>query len=128
VAQKTNTVIDIEMAAVLRSIYHLKYRQLEDFLGSVVKQLGWSVQVPDYSMINRWVRRLDIDMLPKVNRKAEKLYIVIDGTGLKVYGRGEWKVRQHGWGKHRTWHKLHVESAGLIESCILTTNSVDGAA
>ena len=121
----------IEMAVVLRSVYHLKYRQLQGFLGSVVRQLGWSVQVPDYSVINRRVRRLDIDILTKVHNKTEKLYIVIDSTGLKVYSEGEWKVRQHGWGKHRTWQKLHVavdESTGLIESCIMTTNSVDDAA
>ena len=34
--------------------------------------------------------------------------IVIDSTGLKVYGEGEWKVRQHGYSKRRTWRKLHL--------------------
>jgi hypothetical protein len=53
----------IEMAAVLRSVYHLKYRQLEGFLGSVVRQLGWSVKVPNYTVINRRVKGLAIDIL-----------------------------------------------------------------
>ena len=121
----------IEMAAVLRSVYHLKYRQLQGFLESVVRQLGWSVPVPDYSVINRRTRRLNIAIQIKPHKKGEKLYIVMDSTGLKVYGEGEWKVRQHGWGKHRTWQKLHVavdESTGIIESCIMTTNGVDDAA
>jgi hypothetical protein len=66
----------IEMAAVLRGVYHLKYRQLEGFLGSVVRQLGWSVKVPDYTVINRRVKGLAIDILSGGH------YIVIDSTGL----------------------------------------------
>jgi len=57
--------------------------------------------------------------------------LVIDSSGAKVYGEGEWKVRQYGYSKHRTWSKIHVavnESSGVIESCLLTTNSVDDAA
>ncbi len=121
----------IEMSAVLRNVYHLPYRQLEGFLKSLVKQMGWSVEVPNYTVINRRVRKLDIRILDKAHKKGDKLYIVIDSTGLKVYGEGEWKVRQHGWGKHRTWQKLHVavdESTGLIEACMMTPNSIDDAA
>jgi len=77
----------IEMSAVLRSVYHLPYRQLEGFLRSVVKQMGWSVQVPNYSVINRRVRKLDIRILDKVHKKGDKLYIVIDSTGLKYMGK-----------------------------------------
>ena len=39
---------------------------------------------------------------------AGPLYLVVDSTGLKVYGEGEWKVRQHGYSKRRTWLKLHL--------------------
>jgi hypothetical protein len=39
---------------------------------------------------------------------GENLAIGIDSTGMKVYGEGEWKVRKHGWSKHRTWRKLHI--------------------
>ena len=58
-------------------------------------------------------------------------YIVMDSTGAKVYGEGKWKVRQQGWSKHRTWRKIHLavdERTGVIESCVMTTNSVDDAA
>ena len=40
--------------------------------------------------------------------RGESLHIVVDSTGAKVYGEGEWKVRQHGWSKRRTWKKLHI--------------------
>ena len=61
--------------------------------------------MPDYSTLCRRARTLQIT-LPK---KADgPLHLVIDSTGLKVYGEGEWKVRQHGYSKRRTWIKLHL--------------------
>jgi IS5 family transposase len=118
----------IQMACIIREVYHLGYRQTQGFLESLTAQLGWQVQVPDYSVINR--RHKDLHIAVKGVNKGRK-YIVIDSTGAKVYGEGEWKVRQHGWTKHRTWRKIHLavdESSGVVESCAMTTNSVDDAA
>ena len=120
----------IELAVTLRSLYRLPYRQLAGFMTSVVKQLGWDVIVPDYTVINRRAKRLQIDSTLQHSGTTGKKYIVIDSTGLKVYGEGEWKVRQHGWSQHRTWRKLHVtvdEASGIIESCALTTNGIHDA-
>ena len=61
----------------------------------------------------------------KVHSKKE-IHIVIDSTGLKVYGEGEWKVRQHGYSKRSTWKKLHLavdESNSQIKSVVLSDNS-----
>jgi hypothetical protein len=116
------------MACIIKEVYHLGYRQTQGFLESLIAQLGWNVQVPDYSVINRRHKNLHIEV--KGADKKHK-YLVIDSTGAKVYGEGEWKVRQHGWSKHRTWRKIHLavdESTGIIESCAVTTNSVDDAA
>jgi hypothetical protein len=52
---------------------------------------------------------------------------VVDATGLKLYGEGEWKVRQHGYTKRRTWRKLHLgvdECSGEIVATVLSTNNV----
>jgi len=130
-AQYKYSEMCIEMAITLRVVYHLGYRQLEGFLTSLVGMLGWTVKVPDYTVINRRKKKLKIGVAEQIEKKGMKLYIVIDSTGLKVYGEGEWKVRQHGWGKHRTWMKLHVavdEATAIIESCAITSNSVDDAA
>ena len=58
------------------------------------------------------------------------IHIVVDSTGLKVLGEGEWKVRKHGVSKRRTWRKLHLgvdEETGIIHAVCLTKNDVDDA-
>ncbi len=58
---------------------------------------------------------------------ASPRHVVIDSTGLKVFGEGEWKVRQHGYSKRRTWRKLHVgvdEATQEIVATLTTTNAV----
>jgi hypothetical protein len=54
-------------------------------------------------------------------------HVVVDATGIKVYGEGEWEVRQHGVGKRRTWLKLHLavdEDTGDILAAVVSTNNV----
>ena len=51
--------------------------------------------------------------------------MVVDSTGVKVFGEGEWKVRQHGYTHRRTWRKVHVgvdEASGEIVAAVVTTN------
>ncbi len=74
-------------------------------------------------------KTIKIDIRVRKSIKAP-IDLVIDSTGLKVYGEGEWKVRKHGWNKHRTWKKLHMGSDGMdleIISVVLTGNEVDDA-
>jgi hypothetical protein len=63
--------------------------------------------IPDYSTLCRPNGGLSVEISNRLD-KGENLVVGIDSTGLKVYGEGEWKVRKHGWSKHRTWRKLHV--------------------
>jgi hypothetical protein len=64
----------------------------------------------------------------KLPRKTDgSMNLVLDSTGMKIYGEGEWKVRKHGYSKHRTWRKLHLGAdpdSGEIQTVILTENSV----
>jgi hypothetical protein len=58
---------------------------------------------------------------------SKAVHVVVDSTGVKVYGEGEWKVRTHGVGKRRTWRKLHLgvdEGTGEILAAVVTTNDV----
>ena len=64
-------------------------------------------------------------------KSAQARHLVVDSTGLKLYGEGEWKVRQHGYSKRRTWRKLHLgldETTGEVLATVLTDNATDDAA
>jgi IS5 family transposase len=68
--------------------------------------LGLNLKVPHYSRLSRRAGSLKID-LPR-SKKTGPLDLVIDSTGLKIFGEGEWKMRTHGKQKRRTWRKYHV--------------------
>src|SRR4051812_13154673 len=76
----------IQMACIIREVYHPGYRQTQGFLESLIVKPGWKVQVPDYRIINRRHKQLHIEV--KGRDKANK-YVVIDSTGAKVYGDKE---------------------------------------
>ncbi len=81
--------------------------------------------IPNYTRICRRAKSLGQELSKLSERPVTDL--VIDSTGLKVYGEGEWKVRQHGYSKRRTWRKVHLavcpDSNEVIFE-ILTENSV----
>ena len=117
----------IECLLMVKGVYHLAYRQTEGFAGSLSKLLGVALPIPDYSTLNRRAKTLKVD-LPRCEKGS--IHAVLDSTGLKVYGEGEWKVRQHGYSKRRTWRKLHLsvdEATGEIEAELLTGAGVDDA-
>ena len=93
-------------ALLIRFVFHLPLRALEGFLCSLVSFMGLCLCTPSYSQICRRASALGKDLKRLTKRNITDL--VIDSTGLKVYGEGEWKVRQHGYSKRRTWRKLHL--------------------
>lgn len=96
----------IACVLTLRSVFCLPLRRVEMFCRSFFAKTRLDVPVPDYSTLCRRCGDLVVP-LPKALPKGP-LNVLIDSTGIKVYGEGEWKVRQHGIGKRRTWLKLHV--------------------
>jgi len=110
--------------ASLQEVYHLPLRATQGLLRSVIELLRVSIAVPCYTTLSRRRRSLEV-RLPK-RAKTEPLHLVVDSTGVKIYGEGEWKVRQHGWTRRRTWRKLHVgvdEATGEIRAAGVTTNN-----
>jgi hypothetical protein len=111
----------VECLLMVKEVYHLAYRQTEGFAVSLSKLLDVDLPIPDYSTLNRRAPKLSV-ALP--TSEKEPIHAVLDSTGLKVYGEGEWKVRQHGYSKRRTWRKLHLsvdEASGEIEAEVLTS-------
>lgn len=113
----------------VKEVFHLTNRQTEGFMRSLFALMKVNLPVPDHSTLSKRGKDLKVN-LPK--KSSQRLNIVMDSTGLKIYGEGEWKVRQHGVSKRRTWRKLHVGTNpedGELQAVILTENSVsDGDA
>ncbi len=85
--------------------------------------MNLDLPVPDHSTVSRRLSSVEIEL--PVQKSESARHIVVDSTGLKVYGEGEWKTRQHGISKRRTWRKLHLgidETTGEIISAVVTTN------
>lgn len=113
-------------ALSLRAVFGLALRQTQGFLRSLADMLKLAVIVPHYSTLSRRAEGLKVPV-KCANRNGHPLHLVIDSTGLKVFGEGEWKVRVHGAGKRRTWRKLHLgvdEASGGILCHQLTMNNV----
>lgn len=113
----------------LKSVFKLGYRQLEGFTNSLIRLMGLAKELkyPSYSQICRRAVSLEVDL--RVPATGDPMYLIMDSTGLKVYGEGEWKVKKHGVGKHRTWRKLHLvvdEKSNIIHGAELTENGKGG--
>ncbi len=107
--------------ATLQVVYHLPLRATQGLLNSVLHLLGVNLAVPDYSTLCR--RRQTLQVSLPTQAKQKPLHLVVDSTGLKVFGEGEWKVRQHGWSKHRTWRKVHLgvdEATGELLAAVMS--------
>lgn len=127
-ASPTYTDLAIETMATVQAIYGLAGRQTQGLLQSLFALMKLALTVPEHSTLARRRRSLTITL--PVKDWAKSRHLVVDSTGVKGYGEGEWKVRQHGVSKRRTWRKLHfcVDEATLeIVSAVASTNNVSDA-
>ena len=91
---------------VVREVFHLPLRQTQGLVHSIIEILRITLPVPHYSLLSRRARKLKVGLAAWRSNKIK--HLVIDASGLKVYGEGEWKVRLHGADKRRTWRKVHI--------------------
>ena len=103
---RTYTDVAILCSLLLREVYHLPLRATQRLVCSVLGLLEVKLPAPDYSTLWRRARTLQLSLCAQ-NRKQVK-HLVIDSTALKLYGEGQWRVRQHAWARPRTWRKLHL--------------------
>lgn len=99
--------VAIQTALTLQQVFHFPLRQTEGFVNSVFERMKIALSSPDHSTLSIRGETLAVTIRVKP-QSSEPIHVVVDSTGIKVYGEGEWKVRMHGWGKHRTWKKLHI--------------------
>jgi hypothetical protein len=98
-----------------------------EFVNSLFELMDVSLASPDYSTLSKRETTLSVNIhAEKEVDVNETLHIVVDSSGAKVYGEGEWKVRQHGWSKHRTWRKFPLgidEETERIKAAEVTGNN-----
>jgi len=99
--------IAIKCALIIKFLHGFGFRQTQGFLTSLLKLLKLEIKVPDYSTVCKRQSEIDVELLRK-HKNCRKLFMLVDSSGLKVFGDGEWSARQHGPSKRRTWIKIHV--------------------
>jgi hypothetical protein len=118
----------VETCLALRLLLRLPLRQSEGLVRSLVQMARLSLPVPDYSTLCRRQKHLPVTL--PVHPRQQARHIVLDSTGLKVFGEGEWKVRKHGAGKRRRWKKIHLsvdEATGEVLAVLVTeAEAADG--
>jgi len=116
----------IETLLALRELYRLTYRSTEGFANGLMGLMQVQVIIPDFTTVAKRAKTLCVAL--GASKVKSTVCLVVDRTGLKVYGEGEWKVRKYGWSKRRTWRKLHLAvnaETQEIEAEVLTDNATD---
>jgi hypothetical protein len=119
------SALAITAALTLRALFRLALRQTEGLIGSMIRLLGLDLAIPDHSTLSRRAETLALGRPPS---SGEPVHLLVDSTGLKLSGAGEWLVEKHGTSRRRSWRKLHIgvdSDTGRIVATALTTNDVD---
>jgi hypothetical protein len=119
------SALAIATALTLRAVFRLALRQTEGLIGSILRLLGLDLAVPDHTTLSRRAETLEV---PRPRSGTGPVHLLVDSTGLKLSGPGEWLVAKHGDGTRRSWRKLHLgvdAGTGRIEAAALTTGEVD---
>ena len=104
--QPVYSSIAIETSLALRLVLHQPLRQTEGLLRSITSVLKIDIPIPDHTTLSR--RGGGLTILPKQIDRNEPLHLLVNSTGLKIYGEGEWIDQKHGIRSRRRWHKLHL--------------------
>jgi hypothetical protein len=110
----------------LRAVFRLALRQTEGLIGSILQLLGLDLAVPDHSTLSRRAETLEV---PRPCQSArEPVHLLVDSTGLRLCGPGEWLIEKHGTRRRRSWRKLHIgvdAGTGQILAAEVTDCDVD---
>ncbi|MCW2239565.1 IS5 family transposase [Azospirillum canadense] len=125
--QPRYSAVAIETALTRRAPFRLAFRQTEGLIGSLMQLLQLDLPVPDHTTLSRRAQSLAIT--PRA-LTIGPLLLLVDSTGLKPSGPGEWVVEKHGSKKRRSWRKFHVggdATTGQIVAMERTSPDVDDA-
>jgi hypothetical protein len=120
--------VAIVTSLTLRLVFHLALRQTEGFVASLIRLMGLGLDAPDHTTLSRRNSNVEVPRLAKTHDGP--IHLVVDSTGLKIIGDGEWHAHKHKTSnKRRTWRKLHLglDDDGVIVASDLTDSSVADA-
>jgi hypothetical protein len=122
----------IETTLMLGMVFGLRLRQTEGFLTSVLQLMGLDLAVPDHTTLSRRARtwRSSDERQGRSISGEGPVHVLIDSTGLEVYGAGQWLKEKHGARSRRGWRKLHLAldaDSGEIIAHILTDQDTGDA-
>ena len=118
----------IQLLLMARTVYKFPLRQTIGLAKDLFPVMGLDVEkvgIPHFSTLSRRAGTLKVALDPIASKGP--LNLALDSTGLKVYGEGEWKVRQHGVGKRRTWRKIHFAidtNTFMVHAVVVSTNDM----
>ena len=115
----------IQCCLMIKSLFRLSLRMVPGFVQSLIQLFGLDWAAPDYSTLCRRQKHIDISIC--YQRSSGGLHLLIDSTGLKFLGEGEWKRKKHQPEYRRQWRKLHIgiDAETLqIRAVQLTTNNI----
>ena len=115
----------ITTALTLRAVFRLALRQTEGLIGSILRLLGLDLAVPDHSTLSRRAETLEV---PRPRCGGEPVHLLVDSTGLRLCGPGEWLMEKHGTKRRRAWKMLHLATdadTGHIVASVLTDKDAD---
>jgi Transposase DDE domain len=96
----------IQFCVTIKGLFGLALRQAMGMIESQLKLAGLPLQVPDYSTVCRRQKKLKVRI--PYRPAAQGLHLLVDSTGLKMMGEGEWKTKKHGAEYRRQWRELHL--------------------
>ena len=113
----------IETSLTLRLVFHLPLRQAEGFLKSILKMMDLYLPSPDHTTLS--LRNRTVNVCSCTGSLPDgPVHFIVDSTGLKIYGQGEWHAKKHGGRRRKRWKKLHL---GVDENGrILASKVTDG--
>lgn len=118
----------IQACLTLKVLFGLPLRQTTGFVESLLKRVGLDWSVPDFSTLCRRQKTLSVAIPYKGS--AGPLHLLVDSTGIKAEGEGEWNARKHGGPKRRLWRKIHIgidEETLEIRAIEVTSSSIGDA-
>src|SRR4051812_32402751 len=122
-------------ALTVRAVFRLAFRQTEGLIGSIIGLLGLTLRVPDHTTLSRRAATVDVPQprrpSPEAGGDTAPVHLLVDSTGLKLCGPGEWLIEKHGTRPRRSWRKLHLgvdaETGQIVATALTTPDGDDGS-